>query len=208
MKTWLLFVLLLAGFIAACNLSLTVPENIGAEQLAPVDDDAVKVQRQACVDRLNTEGTNARHAAHSADAVAIVGASVSASTGVTSAILAALSADTGDRGQKIAAAITAGFSAAGAILAVIAKILESPVVPLGRRAKAETGFVVGTKMLTFGTDPVTHKFVNPTDRNVALAAFIQCQAAIDTNQTAETPPPTGAINLIDGGAPHDGGVHH
>jgi len=139
----------IATFTFGCGLSL--PQLIPSETLPDIsgEDFNVRIAMHRCVDRLNSERTNARFSRNSSDAIAIIGGVLSAGSGVTSAILSAtLPADTiGDdhRGQKVAAATTAGFAAVSALVGLIGKLLENSATPILRRSQAEAHFNLGLK---------------------------------------------------------------
>ncbi|HPH30006.1 MAG TPA: hypothetical protein PLA87_24345 [Pseudomonadota bacterium] len=145
----------ICGFLGIATLTfgcgLSLPQLIPYKTLPAVnnEDSNVEIAMHRCVDRLNSERANARFSRNSSDAIAIIGGVLSAGSGVTSAILSAtLPADTiGDdhRGQKVAAASTAGFAAVSALVGLIGKLLENSATPILRRSQAEAHFNLGMK---------------------------------------------------------------
>ncbi len=145
----------ICGFLGIATLTfgcgLSLPQLIPYKTLPSInnEDSNVEIAMHRCVDRLNSERANARFSRNSSDAIAIIGGVLSAGSGVTSAILSAtIPADTiGDdhRGQKVAAASTAGFAAVSALVGLIGKLLENSATPILRRSQAEAHFNLGIK---------------------------------------------------------------
>ena len=148
--------------LACAGCSLSIPDRI-KDKYPKVTDANLQSLIAGCAQRLDDERDNASKQRDRGDSLIIIGGSLSGASGLTAAILAALSTNSSDNGEKIGAAITAGFGVVSTIVALLSKINESPAVPMQRRTIAQQHYIKGLKAIY-------------SDPNLARTELIECAA--------------------------------
>jgi hypothetical protein len=133
---------------------MAIPNQIDKGNLPVVEDQNLQRLMGACADRLNSDAAQAWGDLDRTDALTIAGGVTAGASGLTSTLLGALlprdTPSDDHLAQKVGVASTAIIAALAAGAAMLAKLTQSPTVPLTARAAAESQYVAGLKATALG----------------------------------------------------------
>jgi hypothetical protein len=142
-KSQLILMGILCITLPACRTAL--PVEIKYSTTAIIDT-SLRAQVDLCKDHLNELRDSAKSAGNFSDAMTIIGGVLGAGGSITATTLQALdsTAHPTARGQTIAAA---SIGAAGGLLAIISKLVDSPTTSLNKHSKAKVNWFAGQLIL-------------------------------------------------------------
>jgi hypothetical protein len=179
------------AIVAACTSGcrIALPSYIYPEQYENINvKPALKVPMGQCAIHLNQLRWDAAKSSTLSDILTIIGGGVAISGSTSAAIIDGTKKD-GDDSAKVAAIVSASVAGAGALIAVLAKAIDSPTFSLDKHAKSERHWAAGFKA-TSGADVAGMKTqikVNPNVWIYASNEFSECQSE-SPSKDVPTPP--------------------
>jgi hypothetical protein len=151
-------------FLAGCRTALPTEVVYSTSGIA---DAPLRQNVELCMSHLNELRDSARKSGNFSDVMTVIGGVLGAGGSVTAATFQAIDPKN-SQPQTITAA---AFGAAGGLLAIISKLVDSPTSSLNLHSKGRAHWVAARKLV----DPNT--LMGPTDKDYAPATdgLIRCQ---------------------------------